>query len=228
MKNYISATQKLCRHLQKWGSLHMGVIKLLQTGENQFCGHESWKYPSITSRNFCLLSHLNIFLTIDLSHTDTSSGLSPDFFQLLNTSQVGFDPKTCPCNSSLQSACTPCRLCYLCFLSKGQSSWTAPEAATCSTVWRAAVPLALCMVTVYIHFLFTWVHIKITRNHVQTNQGHDCSVFVVYVLRCYVISVISSSLQWIPLFDLFLLLISCSWLPPSVWGCLWFSWWFLS
>lgn len=46
------------------------------------------------------------------------------------------------------------------------------------------------MVTVCIHFLFTWAYIKITRDHVQTNQGRDCSVFVVYFLRCYVISVI--------------------------------------
>lgn len=79
-----SVKLELCKHFQQWGSLHRGIIKHLQTGANQLCSYESWKYSIVTSRNFWQLSQLNSFLTIDLSCTEISSSLCPGLTHFLN------------------------------------------------------------------------------------------------------------------------------------------------
>lgn len=75
-------------------------------------------------------------------------------------------------------------------------SAAAPNAVNLSSLVGCCSPGFSCTATVYISF--SKVHIKIIRDHVQTKQGHDCSLFI-YFLRCYVIS----SLQWIPLSEFF-------------------------
>lgn len=143
---------------------------------------------------------------------------------------MGFDPKTWPCNSSLWSAWTPLRLWYLFFFFffPKRRKWlnTAPEAATCSTIWRAAAPQALmhghCLHSFFIYLGLHQDHERSCANKSRTWLFSFCCLFSKMLCNfCY------SSLQWISLFDLFLLLISCSWLLLSVWGCLWLSRWFL-
>lgn len=83
--------------------LHTGITKLLQSAANQSRSYESWKYSSVTSRNFWQLSHLNIFLYIDLSCTEIHSSLSPGLTHFPNPhDRQIFETKTCPWCLSLQ------------------------------------------------------------------------------------------------------------------------------
>lgn len=105
---------------------------------------------------------------------------------------VDFDTKTCPFDLSLQKIWIQegSRRCLCSFSQLLQKKQVQHSSVGCCSQAFPAWPLFAV--------LFTRLHIGIIKDLVQTNQGPDCSELSVF-LRCYAISGISSSLQWIPL-----------------------------
>lgn len=58
-----------------------------------------------------------------------------------------------------------------------------PKEVNLSTVWWVALPQAFSAQSLFA-ILFTRVHIRIMRDLVQTNEGHDCSVLFFAEVLC--------------------------------------------